>query len=67
MKKIQIRMGLTVLILALLLVPARAATLLVPVGRTIGLRLSTRGVTVAEFPPGTGRRTHWGPLPGRRI
>lgn len=49
MKKFQIRMGLTVLILALLLVPARAATLLVPVGRTIGLRLSTRGVTVAEF------------------
>ena len=49
MKKIQIRVGLTVLILALLLVPARAATLLVPVGRTIGLRLKTQGVTVADF------------------
>ena len=49
MKKIRIRIGITVLILSLLLVPARAATLLVPVGRTIGLRLQTPGVTVADF------------------
>ena len=49
MKKFRMRIGITVLILSLLLVPARAATLLVPVGRTIGLRLKTPGVTVADF------------------
>ena len=49
MKKYWIRMGITILVLSLLLLPARAATLLVPVGRTIGLRLQTPGVTVADF------------------
>ena len=49
MKKICVRISLLVLLLGLLLVPARAATLLVPVGKTIGLRLRTQGVTVADF------------------
>lgn len=49
MKKFCVRLSLAALLLGLLLVPARAANLLVPVGRTIGLRLDTPGVTVAEF------------------
>ena len=49
MKKFCVRISLLALLLGLLLAPARAATLLVPVGRTIGLRLRTQGVTVADF------------------